>query len=338
MKRANHLIDKIADTNNLELAFWKARKGKNGMPVVEQFRNNLYQNLYQLAEQIKSGFIVIGKSHKFTIYDPKKREICAASFPDRVLHHAMMRVCHPIFERYQIDDSYASRPGKGVYAAIQKAKLNQQSHQWFLKLDVRKHFETIDHHILSNQLARLYKEERLLNMFGQIIQSYNTEEGKGLPIGNLTSQYFANHYLAVADHFIKEQLKVKSYVRYMDDMVLWDYNKNDLIEKGNALDSFFRNELKLQLKPFCLNHCKRGLPFLGYVIFPEKMHLNLRSRKRFRKKLFQYQTNLENEHWNEQQYHKHILPLLAFAKKADTFDYRTKLLHYEHQNTNQERY
>jgi RNA-directed DNA polymerase len=127
-----------------------------------------------------------------------------------------MNVCHPVFERFQIYDSYASRLGKGVYAAIDKARIFHEKHTWFLKLDVRKHFETIDHQILKNQLAKQFKETMLLQIFNQIIKDYQTQNGKGLPIGNLTSQYFANHYLAVADHFIKEKLKVKAYLRLFE--------------------------------------------------------------------------------------------------------------------------
>ena len=128
MKRANHLIEKIATIENLELAFWKARKGKNGFATVEQYRNNLTENLFTLAEQIKTGQIKTGNHRHFTIYDPKEREICAASFPERVLHHALMNVCHPIFEKFQIYDSYASRLGKGVYAAIDKARIFQKKY------------------------------------------------------------------------------------------------------------------------------------------------------------------------------------------------------------------
>lgn len=328
MKRANHLIEKIATIENLELAFWKAKKGKNGFASVEQYRNNLTENLYTLTEQIKTGNIKTGNHRHFTIYDPKEREICAASFPERILHHALMNVCHPVFERFQIYDSYASRLGKGVYAAIDRARIFHKTHTWFLKLDVRKHFETIDHQILKNQLAKQFKETTLLQIFDQIIKAYQTQNGKGLPIGNLTSQYFANHYLAVADHFIKEKLKVKAYVRYMDDMVLWENDKEKLLDLGKQLKLFFKNELQLVLKPFCLNKTEKGLPFLGYVLTKQSLHLNKRSRKRFRKKIVLYESNRENETWTEGEYQKHILPLLAFTKKADSYHFRKKIMQH----------
>lgn len=326
MKRHNHLIEKIAGISNLELAFWKARKGKSGKNSVEQYRENLYENLNQLSAQIKSGAVQTGNYNRFTIYDPKEREICAASFPQRVLHHALMNICHPVFERYQIYDSYATRIGKGTYAAIERAKTFQRKYKWFLKLDVRKHFENIDHSIMNELLARQFKEKILLSVFGKIIDDYHTQQGKGLPIGNLTSQYFANHYLAVSDHYIKEKCRTKAYVRYMDDMVLWDNDKERLLETGHRLDTFLSEKLEMQLKPFCLNEAERGLSFLGYVLTPNHIRLNKRSRKRFRLKLKEYEYNRENEIWTEQEYHRHTLPLLAFAQKADSYHFRKKCI------------
>ena len=133
-----------------------------------------------------------------------------------------------------------------------------------------------------------------MSIFRQIITSYSTTPGKGIPIGNLTSQYFANHYLAVADHYIQEQLKASGYVRYMDDMVIWDNDKQSLLDVGESIRSFTGEQLKLQLKPYCLNKTTKGLPFLGYVLFDKTMHLNQRSRKRFRARMNQYWYNLDS--------------------------------------------
>lgn len=204
---------------NLELAFYKAQKGKVGRLEVAAYRKNLRPNLRKLQEQILAGEVEIGKYNYFTVYDPKKRQICAAPFAQRVLHHALMNVCHPHFEEKQIADSYASRVGKGTYAALERAKAFNRRYSWFLKLDVRKYFDSLDHSMIRIQLRRLFKDRLLLHIFDQITDSYCVEEGRGVPIGNLTSQYFANHYLSPADHFAKEKLKIKAYARYMDDMV-----------------------------------------------------------------------------------------------------------------------
>ena len=131
-------------------------------------------------------------------------------------------------------------------------------------------------------LANKFKDKVLLQLFFQIIDSYQTLEGKGLPIGNLTSQYFANHYLALADHHIKEKLQASAYVRYMDDMVIWSNDKNTLLKIGNEFQSFIESELSLTLKPFCLNSTDNGLPFLGYMLFPKTVLLNNSSRKRLK--------------------------------------------------------
>jgi len=253
MKRTNNLLPKITDYDNLHLAFWKARKAKDGIDYVENYRQFLDFNLNNLSNEISNGAVSVGNYNYFKVFDPKERLICAAQFSERVLHHALMNVCHPYFEKYQIYDSYASRKNKGTYAAIERAAQYQNSHSWFLKLDVRKYFDSINHTILICQLQKMFKEEKLIKTFRDIISSYSTLFGKGLPIGNLTSQYFANHYLAFSDHFVKEKLQVKAYVRYMDDMVLWGNDKSVLIEKGKQLEQFLDEKLQLNLKIFCVN-------------------------------------------------------------------------------------
>ncbi len=319
MKRESNLILLIADPDNLRLAFWKARKSKDGKMEVAYFRKFLDKNLLTLRDELLSGNVQVGQYHYFTIFDPKERLICAASFKERVIHHALMNVCHANFEKYQIFDSYASRIGKGTYAAIERASANQRQCKWFLKLDVRKYFDSIDHAILKSMLANRFKDKVLLQIFFQIIDSYQTLEGKGLPIGNLTSQYFANHYLALADHYIKEKLQAAAYVRYMDDMVIWSNDKNLLLKIGNGFKSFIETQLSLTLKPFCLNSTYKGLPFLGYMLFPKSVLLNNSSRKRFKAKLKQYTYKLNNAEWSQSEYQAHVLPLIAFAKHANTY-------------------
>jgi len=324
MKRENNLVLSIADPDNLRLAFWKARMAKDSKMEVADFRISLDKNLLLLRNELLSGNVQVGNYHYFTIYDPKERKICAAEFRERVLHHALMNVCHANFEKYQISDSYASRIGKGTYAALERAAAFQKKYKWFLKLDVRKYFDSIDHEVLKSMLLKRYKDQALLQVFFQIIDSYQSVAGKGLPIGNLTSQYFANHYLAFADHHIKEKMQVPAYVRYMDDMVIWADDKNLLLRIGYEFQSFLESELSLTLKPFCLNSTVKGLPFLGYVLFPATTLLNNRSCKRFKIKLKQYTYKLNHEEWSQNEYQAHILPLIAFVKHANTFSLRTK--------------
>ncbi|MDR3188784.1 MAG: RNA-directed DNA polymerase, partial [Prevotellaceae bacterium] len=251
--------------------------------------------------------------------------ICAASFRERVLHHALMNVCHDSFERYQINDSYACRVGHGTYAALERAEMFQRKYQWYLKLDVRKYFPSISHLVLKELLARRFKERRLLDIFGAIIDSYSASPGCGVPIGNLTSQYFANHYLALADRYAQEHLRLSAYVRYMDDMALWSDNKAQLLLAGKALEQFIKQTLRLQLKVFCLNGADRGLPFLGYVLYPYKTHLTKGSRQRFATKLATYAHNLSSNEWTQHEDQQHVLPLLAFTDHAQAKSWRNGL-------------
>jgi len=326
MKRAGHLIEKIADFDNLHVAYYKAQKGKADKREVIEYGKRLQANLQNLQAQILLGEAEVGGYHYFTIYDPKQRLICAAPFGQRVLHHALMNVCHPFFERAQIFDSYASRIEKGTYAALERAKHFIRRYQWFLKLDYRKYFDSLDHGVINSQLHALFKDRRLLNIFESIIASYGASPNKGVPIGNLTSQYFANHYLTGADHYVKEVLEIPAYVRYMDDGVLWHEDKKTLLRAGSRLNEYSDARLKLTLKPFCLNQNAHGLPFLGYLLYPERTRLAQRSRTRFLKKLRLYEENLLTGAWTQQEYQAHVLPLLAFTEHAEAGEFRKKVL------------
>jgi RNA-directed DNA polymerase len=326
MKRQGDLLEKIADMDNLQTAFYTASKGKSAKEDVFSYGKKIHENLRRLREEIQSGDIKVGGYRFFTVYDPKLREICAAPFSQRVLHHAVMNVCHHLFEKVQIFDSYANRKGKGTYAALKRAVYYTGRYEWFLKLDVQKYFDTIDHGVLKNQLNGIFKDMRLLAIFGLIIDSYHKTPEKGVPIGNLTSQYFANHYLAKSDRFIKENLRISGYVRYMDDMVLWHHDKQRLKDPGLHLRAFLKAELKLELRPFCLNHASRGLPFLGYLLFPDGIRLSHRSRSRFVHKLRFYKEQLVSSQWTQKEYQNHVMPLMAFTGHADAKGFRKKVL------------
>ena len=326
MIRWKRQMAEIADLDNLYLAFWKARRGKDAKPDVITYRKCLDKNLLMLQQQILEGNVEVGNYHYFTIYDPKERVICAAPFSERVLHHALMNVCHPIFERFQIYDSYATRVGKGTYAALDRAAVFHRKNKWYLKLDVRKYFASIDQNILFCLLKKRFKNPYLLQIFEQLLKSYQVEEGKGLPIGNLTSQYFANYYLAFADRYIKERLKISAYVRYMDDMVLWSNDKPKLLNTALQISAYLQSQLQLSLKEACLNKSMQGLSFLGYRLFNNHRILNRRSKKRFEQKLKIFQHYLDKGMWSQQQYKEHLLPLLAFTQQASSKTFRQRVL------------
>ena len=326
MKRQGELFERIFELKNLQLAYLKARRGKLLKNEVYTYGRNLDKNLRKLQNELNSAHISFGNYHSFTVFDPKERTIYAAPFHQRVMHHALMNVCHDRFEKAQINDSYASRIGKGTYAALNRAKINCGKYDWFLKLDVNKFFDNIDHDILKLQLRKIFKDSRVLSIFDHIIESYHRDENKGVPIGNLTSQYFANHYLTCADHYIKEKLGIAGYIRYMDDMVLWNNSKEHLKETGSHLQSYFNDNLHLDLKPFCLNRCSKGLPFLGYLIYPGRVLLSRQSKKRFIRKLCYCNDKLDTLEWSQEEYQNHVEPLIAFTDHADALGFRQKII------------
>lgn len=322
------MIGQIAEIANLELAFLKARRGKGGKREVIEFAYDLQENLYGLRQSILQGTAEVGGYNTFHVYDPKKRLICAAPFGQRVLHHAMMNICHEDFERFQTKDSFASRLGRGTYAALEVAYRNQRHYGFWLKMDVRKYFDSIDHRIAQNQISRLYKDRSLLELFEKIIDSYETHPGKGLPIGNLTSQYMANHYLAYADHFIKEKLRAKAYVRYMDDMMVWDDNRERLLEIGKAMRNFLEKELKLELKVFQHHPTTIPVTFLGYTLNKHQLRLSKRSADRYRRRARSLFDLYGLGIMDEEELSSHLVPMTAFIRKAPTRGFENSALNW----------
>lgn len=326
MRRAGNLYMKIAEPENLRLAFWKAQKGKQTKPDVRLFAENLEENLTALRRELLSGKVQVGNYHYFTIYDPKERVICAASFRERVLHHAVINVCEPYFEAYQIRDSYACRKGKGLDAAIARLQEFCGSCGWYLKLDVHKYFDTISHEILFHLLCRRFKDKALLCLMEQIIESYETLPGRGIPIGNLTSQYFANLYLGRLDHYVKETLRIRGYLRYMDDFVLLGDSREELKECYGKVKEFLSENLGLELNEPKLNRSRDGVPYLGYKVRQDRFRLSARAKRRFTLKYKQAEQNLSHGTWSQSVYSDHILPLLAFVQRADSKGFLYKVM------------
>jgi len=214
MKRQNRLFEQIVDYNNIRLAFLKALRGnRNGLSAVN-FCKNIEKNLATVQDKFTSLDCGWGNYRSFLIKDPKLRIISTAPFEQRIMHHAIMNAIEPIFERPMICHSYACRKGKGTHAAVQYAFGRCKSNLFFLKLDIRKYFDSINHEALKTLIRRLIKDMRVLFLLDGVIDSYETAPGKGVPIGNLTSQFFANLYLAGMDHFILEKLRPSAYCRY----------------------------------------------------------------------------------------------------------------------------
>lgn len=327
MRRTGCLIEQIAEMDNLLMAFYKAQKCKNAKAEVVRYREHLQDHLLRMRQQLLSGRVDVGHYHTFMIYDPKKRTICATAFDERVLQHALMRVCHCYFDRHLISDTYATRLGKGTYAALDRAHRAMARYRYVAKLDVRKYFDSVDHALLKAQLARLFKDPVLLSVFDQIIDSYQSDRpGCGLPMGNLTSQYFANHYLSAFDHFVKERLHVPCYIRYMDDMLLFGHDRAEVARWVEEVKSYLAARLHLQVKPPQIVSVGQGVSFLGYRLSAHRIGLNSRSRNRFRRKLNRYGLLLSSDVWGQNEYRAHVAPLMAFVQYAYSKRYRQSIL------------
>lgn len=237
-----------------------------------------------------------------------------------------MNVCHDTFDRNLIADTYATRKGKGVYAALNKAKIALAKHKYAVKLDFRKYYDSISHEVLKVKLCHKFKDKRLLHILYQIIDSYHTTPQHGLPIGNLTSQYLANFYLSELDHKCKEVWHISTYIRYMDDILLADNDKTKLKDCVRDMDLYSAQQLELTLKPPIFAKSINGLNFLGYKVMPHNLLLAGRSKRRFRTKLIQYNHLLDKGKWTANTYVEHIQPLIAFTMHAASRDFRASCL------------
>jgi hypothetical protein len=292
MKRQNRLFEQVKDYNNIRLAFLKALRGnRNGISAVS-FCKNIEKNLAAVRDKLTSLNCGWGNYRSFLIKDPKLRVISTAPFEQRIMHHAIMNIIEPVFDRPMICHSYACRKGKGTHAAVQYAFNRCKTNSFFLKLDIRKYFDSIDHEALKTLIRRLIKDTRVLFLLDGVIDSYETAPGKGVPIGNLTSQFFANLYLAGMDHFILEKLRPSAYCRYMDDFVLWSSSQTELKAMFTQINEYVTQNLKLTVKQPIFGKTAIGLPFLGFLIKEKGIYLLQKSKRRFKERIVEITASL----------------------------------------------
>jgi retron-type reverse transcriptase len=292
MKRIGNLYQQVYSFDNLLISYYAARKRKSAKNYAIDFEWNLEKELLQIQKELRDKTYEPGKYQQFKIYDPKLRDIFVAPFHDRIVHHALYNVIEPIFDKGFIYDSYACRKGKGTHQGMLRLKsflmsLNKKCGGrdfYVLKCDIRKYFDSVDKDILFSLLTRKIKDKDILWLVNKIINS--TFGSKGMPIGNLTSQLFANVYLNELDKFIKHNLKVKYYVRYVDDFILLSESRRQLKEWRNLVREFLKNELLLELHPQKQEICpaKIGVDFLGFHIFYSHILLRQSIIRRFWKK------------------------------------------------------
>jgi retron-type reverse transcriptase len=327
MKRVGNLYAAITEPDNLRLAFWKAAKGKRDRKEVIDFGRDLAGNIQRLRVQLLREQPVIGNYRFFEVRDPKQRNICAAPFPERVLHHAIMNFCEPVLDSYAVFDSYACRRGKGGRNAVARAREFARGHAWYLQLDIHKYFDSIAHGVLLDQLRRRFKDQQLLRLFGKIFETYQTAPGRGLPIGNLVSQHLANFYLGALDHWLKETRRILPYLRYMDDFILFAENREILKKELRLLREWLAVNLNLRLKEGPkLNRTRLGFTFLGYRIFPGHILLAPRSKNRFARKFRSYQRRYLAGEWPLEELVRHMEPLVEFTRMARAGGFRKRVL------------
>jgi retron-type reverse transcriptase len=286
MKTHKHLFERVCALDNLLAASREALKnGKRGKPPGARYFAELEKEAVRLRAELLGGTHRHGAYTYFTIQEPKQRLVAAAPFRDRVVHHAIVRVLEPIFEKRFIADSFACRKGKGTHAALRRCAQFAQRYRFALKCDVSKYFPSIDHEILTGLLRRAVADERLLALIAEVLASHRDGavqewpggdlfavkvRPRGLPIGNLTSQFFANIYLDALDQWVKHDLRVRGYVRYVDDFILFADDRAQLRRWAAAVRARL-TALRLQMHPDkCrLLPTRLGVDFVGFVCFAD---------------------------------------------------------------------
>lgn len=288
------LFEKVISLENLFAAWREFQRGKRFKEDVLEFALAAEEHLIRLHRNLANGRYTHSPYRHFIVSDPKPRDIHKASVRDRVLHHAIHRVIEPMFEKRFIYDTYSSRKGKGTHRAVcrfeqlaWKLCRNRTRTVWVLQCDVRKFFASIDHVLLLAAVTRALKDERLLILLSDIITSFSVTPGKGIPLGNLTSQLFANAYLDPLDQYVKRVLCAPVYLRYADDMLLAHTDKRLLLVWCDRIEQFLSVDRKLVIHPHktTLRKWHQGIDFLGYVSFPTHRVLRTRTRRRMLRRL-----------------------------------------------------
>lgn len=348
MKRFGDLWHQVTDFDNLLKASRQAQRGKRFRANVLKFNYFLEQNLAQLQQELQSQTYHPGAYRTFRIFEPKPRLISAAPYRDRVVHHALCNIIIPIFERTFIADSYANRVGSGTHRSLHRFIEYARSHRYVLQCDVQKYFPSIDHKILQTIVRRKIKCPETLWLIELIIQHSNAQDPvleyfpgddllapcqrrHGLPIGNLTSQFFANCYLNGFDHFVKEDLKASQYLRYVDDFALFSDDRLFLVEARQEIERYLTT-LRLRIHPIKsqLFETRIGASFVGFRVlpigetFPKAIRVRVRNDnlRRSRKRLRILKAAYGNGEIDLQRLSHSVHSWLAHLEHADTWRLR----------------
>ena len=285
-----HNFANVISIENLFQAWGEFKKGKRKKKDVQLFERYLEDNLFGLHKKLVSKTYKHGNYHAFYVHDPKQRHIHKADIEDRIIHHLLYKYLYRLYDGSFIDDSYSCRLGKGTHKAIDRLEKftrivskNYTRNCWTLKLDIKKFFANINHQILKQLLREKIFERDIVWLLDQVIDSFS----KGIPLGNLTSQVFANIYMNKLDQFIKHDLKAKYYMRYADDFIILSGYNNTLQRSIVTIAEFLENDLKLELHPnkVIIRKLNWGIDFLGYIVLPHYRLVKTKTKKRLFKRL-----------------------------------------------------
>lgn len=329
------LYYKICSFENLLSAFKKARKGKTTKEYVIEFEKNLKVNLLQLRTELLFHGYKPRPLQSFIIHDPKTRKISKSAFRDRVVHHALCNVIAPIFEKGFINDSFANRIGKGAFKAIERFDLfqrivskNYSKKVFVLKADIKKYFDNVNHELLLSVIKKKILDEKVIWLIRKILANYSIQERRGMPLGNLTSQFFANVFLNELDQFVKHNLKAKYYIRYVDDFVILDRHPGILQRYMGEIRIFLNNKLLLELHPdkSRIIPANKGIEFLGMRLFPHYKLLKKKNLGKFYRKLDLFYTDYNNKNANYDIIYNSLEGWCAYATNANTYKLRKRIM------------
>jgi retron-type reverse transcriptase len=336
MKRYGNLFNELCSYENLFLAYKKARKHKTTKHYVLKFEEKLEDNLLLLRSELLLHCYKPKPLVNFIIRDPKTRKISKSDFKDRVVHHALCNIIEPIFEKKFIYDSYANRKGKGTLKAIErfdcfkrKVSVNNIQKCFVLKADIKHYFDEVNHNALIDIIKNDIKDPNIIWLIKVILKNYKGKTPyRGRPLGNLTSQFFANIYLNELDHYVKSVLNIKYYIRYVDDFVIFGKNECELMNYKNQINQFIKNSLQIELHP---EKCKiiqlnRGIPFLGFRIFYYHRILKRSNVTKFKNNLKILKYRYNQDLINYDSIYNKFEGWIAYSKNADTCKMRKNVI------------
>ena len=312
----------LISIENLFQAWSEFRKGKAKRFDVQEFERNLEDNLFALHQKLKNKTYRHGNYYSFYVHDPKQRHIHKARVSDRVIHHLLYTFLYKLFDKTFIYDSYSCRLKKGTHKGLKrlgvftrKVSQNYTVDCWALKCDIKKFFASVDHEVLLRLIKRKIQDEGIIWLIKQIIDSFRSErgEGKGMPLGNLTSQVFANIYLNELDQFIKHKLKIKYYLRYADDFLILSSYKDKLQRSLVTIGEFVKKNLNLELhaNKIIFRKLDWGIDFLGYIVLPFYILPRTKTKRRIFKKL--------KENVDSSSLEQSLQSYLGYLKHANSF-------------------